>query len=164
MVSGSGLAGSSCKQSQYELRSVQLCVILTICLTAISVLFRTHKKQDALLPNRSRCKPTSPGLRRRPDRISSPAPFCKLRTFRGDPSCGWQNDGRLPRTQRHRALHPVRDEYCKFGPAFLIHVCLVLMSFPSLLKARRVQTAFGWLCVFFSFLEVRLPNFTVMPA
>lgn len=153
MVSGSGLARSSCEQ---------LCVIFTIRLTDISVLFRPHQKWDALLPNGSRCKPASLG--RWPDGIPPPAPFCQLRTFRGDPGSGWQNDGWLPRTQRHRALHPVRDEYCKFGPAFLIHVCLVFMSFPSRLKVRRVQTAFGWLCVFFSFLEVRLPNFTVMPA
>lgn len=42
------------------------------------------------------------------------------RALRGDAGGRRQNDGGVPRTQRHRALHPVRDEYCKFDPADLI--------------------------------------------
>lgn len=56
---------------------------------------------------------------RRPRAAAAAAALGQQRALRGDARGRRQDDGGLPRTQRHRALHPVRDEYCKFDPAGL---------------------------------------------
>lgn len=91
----------------------------------IFVFSRPHNKQDTLLRYQPWREPTVPRPgQRQLDGWPSPAPVRQFWTLCGDPSGGGQNDGWLPRSQRHRALHPVRNEYCKFGPAFLMRVCL----------------------------------------
>lgn len=66
---------------------------------------------------------TAPPVRRAQERQRAvgrrpqAAALGQQRALRGDARGRRQNDGRVPRTQRHRALHLVCDEYCKFDPA-----------------------------------------------
>ncbi len=91
----------------------------------IFVFPRPQNKQGTQLRDQSWSKHTLPSHgRRQLDGWPPPAAFCQLWTLCGDPGGGGQNDGWLPRSQRHWALHSVCNEYCKFGPAFLLCVCL----------------------------------------
>lgn len=90
--------------------------------TGTSFVRRPHQKQLTLpaqhavaAPPVRRAKEWQRAVGRRPQA----AALGQQRALRGDARGRRQNDGRVPRAQRHRALHPVRDEYCKFDPAGL---------------------------------------------
>lgn len=128
---------------------------------AVCVL-RPHQKQLTVPAQlSSSCPPVCVQRQRGGRRRAPPPALHQQRALRGDAGGGRQDDGRLPRPQRHRALHPVRHEYCKFGPTppapRWALLCLQVQGRWT------CWTQFVWLCVFSSFLEVRLPNFTVMP-
>lgn len=53
------------------------------------------------------------------------------RALRGDPGGGRQDDGGLPRTQRHRAVHPRSHEYCKL---YIISELLTMFCFLATLS------------------------------
>lgn len=117
----------------------------------IFVFPRPHNKQDTQLRYQYWSKHTLPSHGwRQLDGWPPPAALCQLWTLCGDPSGGGQNDGWLPRSQRHRALHPVRNEYCKFGPAFLMRVRLQC-AFPSFSRVHEKNSNSTWLtlCLFF---------------
>ncbi len=117
----------------------------------IFVFPRPQNKKGTQLRDQSWSKHTLPSHgRRQLDGWPPPAAFCQLWTLCGDPGGGGQNDGWLPRSQRHWALHSVCNEYCKFGPAFLLRVCLQWV-FYSFLRVHEKNSNSIWLtlCLFF---------------